>query len=173
MKFSKRVLASALSFTLAFSLTACGNGYKKSVEKIDEEISGKHEQLNSTDWSDTEKADAQIAEQKELYQKLADLNGKEKDSEAQQKISEGAKKMLEYYDALPEYLAIEDKNSNEGKAKQNELLNIYSSALSLLAEGKNDLGISQQGEVTEQITGDTDGLEPAQETPAADSETQE
>lgn len=140
----KKVTIGAVGLSLVFSLTACGDSYKKNIEKVSEQIDANNEQSLNVDWQNKEQVEIYIEETKAIYQSILDLDASKKNSEAQAILNEGAAKMLIYLDILPEYLAIEDKNTEEARAKHAEAINEFSDAVSKIAEGKEALGISAE-----------------------------
>lgn len=136
----------AIAAVLLLTVSACGNTaepettktneeYKENLNELLNEAEEENENSQLIDFGNAEQAEAYCARMKDIYQKMVDLEPSTGAEQAQERVSAGAQKMIEYLDALPAYLAME-QSGEEWEAKREELVGIYSEALAAIAEGK-------------------------------------
>jgi len=109
--------------------------YKEDLTAIQDEIEAKNEKTRTVDLEDAEVLNTYCEDMKSLYQQMIGLEPSEGAEDAQQRITDGAQKMIEYLDGLPAYMALEDEESDEAVELRLELLDLYSGALAAIAEG--------------------------------------
>lgn len=163
MHILKRAAAAVMALTMVASLTACSGSYEKDVEAIMDEVNTNNTASLDVDWTDAAQVQAYVETNKATYQKFIDLKAPSKFEESHGKLVEAAEGMIEYLDALPELFAM-DTSSPEYDTRRTELVNIYSTAFSKLAEGLSGLDISQNKAGDEAPAEPSDTAEPAEET---------
>lgn len=105
--------------------------YISSVTEIKDEIAANEEAALEINFQDSEQAEEYIESSKAMYERLKALEAPEELAEIKAKLDEGAGKMLEYFERLPEYLDAEGGD----ETLRNELIAVYSQGLTAIAEG--------------------------------------
>jgi hypothetical protein len=123
-----------------FALTACGGpsleDYQSSLADVLTELDDALENETAVDYSDPEAAGTFVTKMKGLYTRLAELKPAKDAADAQEQIAQGAAKMQEYLDALPDYLALPPGTPEEVQENTRlALLDTYSQATKAINAG--------------------------------------